>query len=189
MAIRIWPLLGTVSILLGRGDGTFQAAPEVAVGTSPNSVAVGDFNGDGREDLAVTNSAGNSVSILLGRGDGTFQAAPEVGGLEEHPSSVTVGDFNADGHQDLVTAIQAGPLSVSILLGRGDGTFQGTPEVALGEILFQSPWATSMATAGRIWPRAIFLPTPCRSCWGGAMAPSRPPQRWGWEHLLFSRRG
>jgi hypothetical protein len=57
---------GTVSILLGRGDGTFQAAPGAGVGVLPQSVALGDFSGDGRQDLAVANSEANTVSILLG---------------------------------------------------------------------------------------------------------------------------
>jgi FG-GAP-like repeat/FG-GAP repeat len=122
--------LGTVSILLGQGDGTFQAAPAVAVGRDPRSVAVGDFNGDRRLDLVVGNFADNTVSILAGAGDGTFQAAlaVEVG---RQPIAMAVGDFNGDGRLDLAVANEMFALSVgtvSILLGRGDGTFQaGTP--------------------------------------------------------------
>jgi len=54
---------GSISVLLGKGDGSFQKAVSFGAGTGPTSVAVGDFNGDGRSDLAVTDSS--SVSILL----------------------------------------------------------------------------------------------------------------------------
>src|ERR1700730_2764672 len=62
----------TVSILLGKGDGTFGAKTDFGVGFRPRSVAVGDFNGDGKLDLAVANEFSGTVSILLGNGDGTF---------------------------------------------------------------------------------------------------------------------
>ena len=132
------PPANTVFILLGRGDGTFQRAPNVDVGQDPEAITVGDFNGDGHQDLAVANASftgeptPGSVSILLGRGDGTFQAAPDVG-VGPNPLSITVGDFNRDGHQDFATANDNTyaqlPGSVSILLGRGDGTFQAAREV------------------------------------------------------------
>ena len=91
-----------VSILLGNGDGTFQAAVDYGAGTDPDSVAVGDFNGDGKLDLVVANDDSNNVSILLGNGDGTFQAAVNYG--VSAPSSVAVGDFNGDGKLDLAVA-------------------------------------------------------------------------------------
>ena len=71
------------------------------MGNVPKSVTVGDFNGDGNEDLATANSASfglESVSILLGNGDGSFLRTQDVTG-EAHPSSMTVGDFNGDGDQ------------------------------------------------------------------------------------------
>jgi hypothetical protein len=64
----------TVSILLGNGDGTFQAHVDYPTGQAPTSLAIGDFNGDGKLDLAVTNQDDNTVSILLGNGDGTFKS-------------------------------------------------------------------------------------------------------------------
>ena len=64
-----------MSVLLGNGNGTFQAAVNYAAGTYPYSVAVGDFNGDGKADLAVANYGSDNVSVLLGNGNGTFQAA------------------------------------------------------------------------------------------------------------------
>ncbi len=66
----------TVSVLLGKGDGTFAPQVTYAVGSIPRNVAVGDFNGDGKLDLAVANQGDNTVSVLLGNGDGTF--APQV---------------------------------------------------------------------------------------------------------------
>src|SRR5262245_28650548 len=63
-----------VSVLLGNGDGTFQAARNFGVGSDPHSVAVGDFNGDGKPDVAVANQNSDNVSVLLGNGDGSFQA-------------------------------------------------------------------------------------------------------------------
>jgi hypothetical protein len=81
-----------VSVLLGNGDGTFQAARNFGVGSYPLSVAVGDFNGDGVPDLAVANASSNNVSVLLGNGDGTFQAARNFG-VGSDPVS---GEFNSD---------------------------------------------------------------------------------------------
>jgi hypothetical protein len=111
-----------VSVLLGKGDGTFQAAVNYPAGTNPTSVTVGDFNGDGKLDLAVANNGTNTVSIFLGKGDGTFQAAVNYP-TGTNPTSVAAGDFNGDGKLDLVVA-NGGSGNVSILVGNGDGTFQ-----------------------------------------------------------------
>ena len=93
-----------VSVLLGKGDGTFQTQKTYAVGNGPNSVAVGDFNGDGKADLAVANYD-NNVSVLLGNGDGTFQTQTTYA-VGNGPRSVAVGDFNGDGKADLAVAGQ-----------------------------------------------------------------------------------
>jgi len=108
---------GSVSVLLGNGDGTFQAAVNYAVGFLPLSVMSGDFNGDGKLDLAVANQKSNSVSVLLGNGDGTFRVAVSYS-AGTAPASVTSGDFNGDGKLDLVTANAYGN-NVSILLDTG----------------------------------------------------------------------
>jgi hypothetical protein len=112
----------TLSVLLGNGDGTFQAAVPYEVGSNPVFVRVADFNGDGYPDLAVTNISSGTVSVLLGNGDGTFQAQAtyDVG---TEPYWVAVGDFNGDGKPDLAVA-NYGDGDVSVLLGNGDGTFQ-----------------------------------------------------------------
>jgi hypothetical protein len=120
---------GTVSVLLGNGDGTFRSAVSYNAGTSPLGVAVGDFNGDGKLDLVVAN-AGGTVSVLLGNGDGTFQAGVNyAAGLS--PQSVAVGDFNSDGKLDLVVVNQQSD-DVSILLGNGDGTFEAALDYSAG---------------------------------------------------------
>lgn len=137
---------GTVSVLLGNGDGTFKAAVNYPVGSSPVAVAVADFNGDGKLDLAVVNSnnfettyeSAGSVSILLGNGDGTFKPAVNYS-AGFNPTSIAVGDFNKDGKIDLVLADACGDDSqcrsggtVSVLLGNGDGTFKTSVESGAG---------------------------------------------------------
>jgi hypothetical protein len=122
---------GSVSILLGNGDGTFTPQPAVPVGQFPESVAVGDFNGDGSLDLAVVNSTNSTLSILLGSGDGTFTPEPAVS-VGPFPQSAAVADFNGDGKLDLAVANYGGS-TVSILLGNGDGTFTPPAAVSVGE--------------------------------------------------------
>ena len=111
----------TVTVALGKGDGTFLTPVSYPTGTGPAAAAVGDFNGDGNTDLAVVNFAGGTVSILLGNGDGTFQT-PVNFAAGTGPASVAVADFNGDGKADLVI----GGASVYVLLGNGNGGF-GTP--------------------------------------------------------------
>jgi hypothetical protein len=132
---------GTVSVLLGNGDGTFASAVNYAVGNSPHSVAVGDFNGDGVPDLVAANYGDDTVTVLLGIGDGTFTAQPAIaaGSL---PSAVAVGDFNNDGFLDIAVAdYSGGPGSVSILLGNGNGTFQAAMSSSVGN----SPYGIAVA--------------------------------------------
>ena len=99
----------------------FAEATNFAAGGIPYSVVVGDFNGDGKQDLAVANSVSDNVSISLGDGTGHF-SVPRNFGAGDTPRSVSVGDFNGDGKQDLATA-NFGSDNVSILLGDGAGHF------------------------------------------------------------------
>ncbi len=122
---------GTVSILLGNGDGTFSGPTNLSAGDSPTWVAVGDFNGDGKQDLAVAISSSGTVSILLGDGNGNFGAATNFSAGGD-PESVAVGDFNGDGKQDLAITIYLDPGTVSILLGDGAGNFSGPVNFGVG---------------------------------------------------------
>jgi len=113
---------GSISVLLGNGDGTFgNSVALYEAGGFSTSVAAGDLNRDGKLDLAVADFESNLVSVLLGNGDGTFQKAvpyPAGGGS----TSVTIADFNGDAKPDLVVANSA-INTVSVLLGNGDGSF------------------------------------------------------------------
>jgi FG-GAP-like repeat len=107
-----------VTILLGDGMGGFTqpSSSPVGAGANPNSVAVGDFNLDGKPDLATANFNSGDVTILLGNGMGGFtQPAGSPVGAGAGPSSVAVGDFNLDGKPDLAPA-NAGGNDVTILL-------------------------------------------------------------------------
>jgi len=94
---------GTVSVLLGVGNGTFQAPLSFTVGGNPSSLVAADFNQDGKLDLAVANTASNTVSVLLGIGDGTFQSALDFT-VGSGPAWIGVADFNGDNRPDLVVA-------------------------------------------------------------------------------------
>jgi hypothetical protein len=136
---------GVVSVLLGRGDGTFQEDVPVASGNSPLSPVAGDFNGDGRQDLAFTNFDTGQVSVLSGRGDGTFDAPVrfEVGGF---PFGPFPGDFNGDGRDDLAFKIRgiADELSTAtvVLLREQDGMFEGPLRSAFSTSLTSTSLAT-----------------------------------------------
>jgi|SRR5579859_84617 len=127
-------LNGTVGVLLGNGDGTFQSPIAYASGgtggpNSGGSVAVADVNGDGNPDLLVANEGNASVGVLLGRGDGTFQPVVTYGSGGTGATSVAAADVNGDGKLDVLVAT-SGSTTVGVLLGNGDGTFQ--PAVTYG---------------------------------------------------------
>jgi hypothetical protein len=119
---------GSLTILLANGDGTFTPAPGAppATGKGPVALATGKFNSknaNDHTDIAIVNQVDNTLTILLGNGDGTFtatSASPIPVG--RNPSSIVVGDFNGDAIPDLAITNQ-NDNTVTILLGRGDGTF------------------------------------------------------------------
>ncbi|MGD0167925.1 MAG: VCBS repeat-containing protein, partial [Gaiellaceae bacterium] len=122
-----------VSVLYGNGRGGFEAAPgsPFAVGASPGRIAAGDFNSDGRDDLATTNTISNSVSVLLNDGKGGFREAPHSPfAVGRGPYSIAVGDFNSDGYDDLAIAdlnIVNGKSEISVLLREDSGGFKPAP--------------------------------------------------------------
>jgi hypothetical protein len=122
----------TVSVLLGDGDGTFQPHADYATGNFPISIASGDFNGDGKQDLVTANHDDDTVSVLLANSDGTFLSHVDYAS-GSFPFSVVVGDFNGDGKKDIAVA-SVGDNSVSILLGNGDGTFSSRVAYATGPV-------------------------------------------------------
>ena len=113
------PAAGSVNVMLGNGDGSFQGPVGYgASGGYPTSVALGDFNGDGSPDLAVSNSGGN-IGILLSNGDGTFQTATTLTSLS-NGGNLATGSLRANGKVDLIADTGQG---FQVYLGNNDGTF------------------------------------------------------------------
>jgi hypothetical protein len=144
-------------------DGTasnFGAKTDYLTGGAPESVAIGDFNGDGKQDLVTANYEAGSVSVLLGDGSGEFGAKADYatgGGA----GAVAIGDFNGDGKQDLVTPNEA--RFVSVLLGDGGGGFgapgyyaigPGSKSVAIGE--FNGDGKQDLVTANA-WSNTVSV--------------------------------
>jgi sugar lactone lactonase YvrE len=113
--------LSQVAILLGNGDGSFNAPSYYPVGAQPWNVVVGDINQDGLLDLAVAADGSSSVSILVGNGDGTFKPVSYVSVGSSQVGSVALGDFNGDGFPDLATT-SAPNNSVYVLINNGTAT-------------------------------------------------------------------
>jgi hypothetical protein len=108
----------------------FRKAVNYSSNVSFNSTAVGDFNGDGRQDLVMTKSAASAITVLLGKGDGTFTAGVNYP-VTDLARSVVAGDFNGDGKIDLAVAY-VDNTNISVLLGNGDGTFQPPIDYPVG---------------------------------------------------------
>jgi large repetitive protein len=125
-----------ISILLGKGNGTFEDPVVTQPTFDVESIGIGDFNGDGKLDIATAGDF--TVNILLGDGNGTFEYGASYPSPEA-PESMAVADFNGDHKLDLATADTEGS-SISVLLGNGDGTFE-TP------VNYQIPFCAGITTA------------------------------------------
>ncbi len=113
----------SITVLLNAGDGTFNALAPVTASNGLAAIVAGDFNGDGKVDLALI---GDTIQILLGNGDGTFKTGVSPS-TEAGANQAVTADMNGDGNLDLVVAHCCGLADDTYLLGNGDGTFQ--PEV------------------------------------------------------------
>jgi len=128
-------------IWLGNGDGSFTPIPTTSSyfpADSFYSMVVGDFNGDGNADMAAIYLVDEDIIVLLGNGDGTFtegSLVPVNPISAGSPATMTMGDFNGDGKLDLAAPVYGSPGAVAIFLGQGDGMFQSAPgsPVAVGQ--------------------------------------------------------
>ena len=124
--------VNTVSVLVNQGDGSFQSKLDYRTGADPNSVAIGDLNGDAKRDLATANwsdDGSSTVSVLLNRGDGSFEPKVDYR-TQSGADSVAMGDLNGDGTPDLAIANFGG--TVAVLLNTSDGSFQAGRDYRTG---------------------------------------------------------
>jgi len=136
-----------IAVVLGNGNGTFQAPVFYTVGTgvnTPTSLTTGDFNHDGNLDVAVANTGDDTVSILLGNGSGSLTAAGTAINVGRIPEAIRAGDFNSDGYSDLAVANYHDG-TVSILVNNQDGTFTAT---AVGMGSNSGPQALAITGSG-----------------------------------------
>jgi hypothetical protein len=142
---------GTVSVLAGNGDGTFQSPVTYGAGPNTTELLAGDFNGDGVPDLVTVNHGDpadpvGSVRVLLGNGDGSFRPPRSLDTGQGSPiQPALLGDFNGDGKLDILASgltIYPEAEHVNLLPGNGDGTFQGAVNYFVG---FNGNQPTSLA--------------------------------------------
>ncbi|HUI26191.1 MAG TPA: VCBS repeat-containing protein, partial [Candidatus Kryptonia bacterium] len=127
---------GTLSVLFGHGDGTYNALPAIPAGSKSSKVVIADFNGDNKNDIAVANTGSNDVAVFLGDGAGHF-GAPVKSAVNGSPTGIAAGDFDEDSHRDLVVSfVSASGEGVAFLKGDGHGNF--TPQGTFGTGSFPS---------------------------------------------------
>jgi hypothetical protein len=126
----------TISVLLGKGDGTFAPQVVYTTGTAPQGIAVGYFDGNDYLDIAVTNSGSNTVSVFLGNGDGTFQPKVDYA-TGNQPQGIAIVDLTANGGNVDIVVANATDGTVGMLLGNGNGTFNAQVPYRTGF----NPWA------------------------------------------------
>jgi hypothetical protein len=112
--------IASLSVLLGNGDGTFQARIDQPIAPGATAIATADLDRDGNADLIEVYSGGSFIRVVLGNGDGTFRTSADYP-MEESPRQLAAADLDGDGTPDLAVI---GPDTVSVRLGNGDGTFR-----------------------------------------------------------------
>lgn len=152
------PIPGSVTVLLGNGDGTFvPTASSPATGAVPSSIAVGDFNGDGKADLVTGNTGSNTATVLLSNGDGSF-ATPLSPSPGINPF-LAVGDFDGDGLPDIAAANNT-PNTVTILLSReslaATATVTGVSPQGSGQHLVDAKYSGSGRYSGSVSPTVLL---------------------------------
>jgi hypothetical protein len=152
---------GTVTILLGHGNGTFTTSESPTVGFLPYSVEVADFNGDGVADLVSANAGDNTASVLLGNGDGTFATAMSVA-VGTDPIFAGVGDFNGDGLSDVAVANNSTG-SVTVVLTQqtqtASATATGVAPTGSGKHLVEASYPGDTAYQGSVSPAVSLTGT------------------------------
>jgi hypothetical protein len=135
------------SVFLGNGDGTFAARGNFATGEGPSALLLGDVNGDDKPDIVTADAVTNMASVLVGNGDGTF-AARRSYAIGEGSSTLALGDVNGDGKPDLLAvstgSLSGSPTSVSVLLGKGDGTLAAKTEFSITEDWSTAPLSVAL---------------------------------------------
>jgi uncharacterized repeat protein (TIGR01451 family) len=127
-----------VLVLLGDGQGGFTQQASVSVASNPRSVVLADFNGDGHLDMAVNHTTFSSpsfqsVTVLTGDGQGGFSNPQDTGGFQPQYYALAAADINKDGKMDLVESVfSSGAAFVNVLIGNGNGTFQGAAQHFIG---------------------------------------------------------
>jgi FG-GAP-like repeat len=123
---------GPFAVLLGRGDGTFKAHRDhLALTTNGgyDNVSIGDFTGDGRNDVAAASLDLDKVLVYPGRADGSLKP-PKTTGLDIGPQGTAAADYNRDGKLDLALASYHNPQQLTVLFGKGNGKFKDAPHTA-----------------------------------------------------------
>lgn len=172
-----------VNVLLGDGAGRFGGPSNFAVGATPRYVVAGDWNSDGRPDVAVANYGSTSVSVLLGNGTGGLGTMSAIG-VESLPVSIATGDFNGDGKLDLAVAnLNASSVSVALWAGAGFGAathikVQTRPySVAVGDFNRDSKLDLALANSDSMDVSVLLgngtgsFSTPTKFALGGAQGP------------------
>ncbi|MEO7381684.1 MAG: VCBS repeat-containing protein [Paracoccaceae bacterium] len=130
LAATAWVAQAHAQLTFAERGGSFAAMVSYPVGIAPYSVAVADFNGDGKADLATGNPDSDNISVLLGNGNGTFAAATSFA-AGDGSEGLVVADFNADGKADIAVA-NLWASTVSISLGNGTGGFAAPVHYSVG---------------------------------------------------------